>query len=202
MQDKMTTVRSFIAVEIPADVRFKIMEYISHLAAKVSSQGVKWVNEAQLHITLKFLGNVSLSVLEGLNVELSRHFARCKPFCVSVGGPGFFPDERSPRVLWMGIDDGARMLVSAADIVESVTARYGFQKEKRKFTPHITVARIKNPSAGRKIFHAVRKLKVPPIDAFAVNSIVIMKSELLPTGARYSKLHEIAFNTYKTSGGI
>lgn len=179
--------RIFIAVDISETARQRAAEYIDDLRLEFSGLRVGWERPEKLHITLKFLGDVEdekvAEVVESLNSSAGS--SRC--FEVELSGTGVFPSPSNPRILWLGLHDQDGKLSATANAVESGCALLGYKKEKREFSPHLTIARLREPHKAQQL--AVRHLsnKFEPV-SFEVSEIVIYESKLQPTGSIYSKL--------------
>lgn len=176
-------VRTFVAVEIP---RF---DDLDRLLAKLKSSGSKISvpRPEGIHVTLKFLGEVEEERLQevlGAVKKVSTEFA---PFDAKVVGTGAFPDERKPRVLWIGIEDGGA-LARLADAVDDSMSRIGFPREGRKFTPHVTVARVKSLSGIDMALGALQEFEHKEFGSIRVRDVRLKKSTLMPTGSIYEDL--------------
>lgn len=180
--------RTFIAVDISEEVRQQIDDFVR--VVKENALPVKWVPAANLHITVKFLGEVDEGT-KGPVMEKVRDISqRYQPFNARLCGIGCFPTARKPRVLWVGMDEGVDTITKlAADIDESF-CELGFQKEKR-FHAHLTIGRIKKPCSVEHIM--TRALSSA---AFCVDSLVVYKSTLTTAGPIYEPLER--FHLKKT----
>lgn len=173
--------RTFIAVEIP-DGQKKIV-YNSIQEFKRLNLPVKWVAYENLHITLKFLGEIDENKLSQILPVLSEISNRTKSFTMQLENFGCFPSIRNPRVLWIGVSQGSDESISLATELENSLVKYGFKKENKKFHPHLTIGRIKTFC---KVEHIInRTIKTDP---FNVNELILFKSTLLPAGAIYEKI--------------
>jgi 2'-5' RNA ligase len=177
--------RTFIAIEVPEKIRKEIDNVITD--EKKRGFPITWVKFANLHITLKFLGEIDESKKEKITPVLKRVVNDVTPFHVSLEGIGCFPTPKNPRVIWVGVKEGQENLCSIAQRVETALAQYGFKEEKR-FHPHLTIGRIKK-------FCRVDEMLSRQIssDLFAVNTIVLFKSTLKPDGPTYEALHTFPF---------
>ncbi len=184
-------VRSFVAVDIGVQARQEIMEFIKAFQRKGFREGIRWVKEDQLHITLKFLGNVSPALLEKMAERLKDECSGLPAFVVQLGGTGFFFSGRTPRVFWVDVKQGKNELKRLFSMVEAVAEEFGFPRETRAYNPHLTLARIKGGPSAKRLVEGVRNIDSPRFTLFEVNEVHIMRSELLPAGARYSKLHTL-----------
>ena len=170
--------RLFIAVEIPDDLKKKLG------SLRGGIPGARWVPPDQIHLTLAFLGEVEEAVAEQLKGELSR--IKIPPFGLCFAGTGCFPDRRRPRVLWVGLNPEPRLNALAAKVHAAVLS-CGIPQEERPFSPHITLARLKQPSIREveAFFDQHRKLKFPP---FPVQEFILYQSRLTSQGAEHIPL--------------
>ncbi len=175
--------RTFIAVELEPALRSPLVKLLKQVFP--ASPEVRWCTQDQLHITLKFLGEVSDPQFGSVCEAVTAVSAQVEPFSVRIKGLGCFPDPRRPRVLWCGVEDlsdGCRRWVELAD---PLLTKLGFQPENRVFTPHITLGRARSPAGGR-VFQSVLQSAPPPeTEAMRVREVVVFESRLLPSGAQY-----------------
>lgn len=186
----MSLLRAFIAVEIPPEIHQAIEKKTAPIRAALNKNLVRWVPTGNIHLTLKFLGDVSPTNLEMLaqmlNVEVSKH----QTFEMKFEGLGAFPNPRRPRVIWIGIQAPAG-LEALQHGIEAATATLGYPPEKRPFSPHLTVGRVKQKvsSAGmQKIRTALEETQIGTLGSAQVNAVHLFKSDLKPTGAVYTQL--------------
>ncbi|WP_136515201.1 RNA 2',3'-cyclic phosphodiesterase [Geomonas edaphica] len=169
--------RLFIAIELPDEIKETLSSFCCDLP------GMRWVPTDQIHLTLRFLGDVQAKETARLKEALAAiAFA---PFPLTVQGVGHFPPHGQPRVLWIGLEE-SRPLLELQQGIETAVAGVGIVPEERRFSPHITIARIKeNASAAVKLFEAKhRPLSFPP---FTVNDFVLFSSVLSPNGATHRR---------------
>ncbi len=174
--------RTFIAVEIPEKQRKIIWEFINE--QKKKNLLIKWVEFENLHITLKFLGEVDEKKLDEILPLLSTISSRTISFNLCLENLGCFPNIRNPRVLWVGVSQGGDDLIKLATELENVLYKIGFKKEEKKFHPHLTIGRIKTLCSVDDIINQPIKT-----DSFVVKEFILFKSTLLPTGPVYEKLN-------------
>jgi 2'-5' RNA ligase len=172
--------RTFIAVEIPADIRKQVTVLVDE--QKTKALPVKWVAFENLHITVKFLGEIDEDMKEKTAGVLQDVCQRHQRFSVGFSGIGCFPDPSRPRVVWIGIDTGADHLSALAHAVDEQLVSFGFKKEKR-FHPHLTIGRIKKPCRIDGILGT--EFTTQP---FLVQRLTLFKSTLTPQGAVYDSL--------------
>lgn len=182
------TIRSFIAIELPIEIKNQINSYIAELRAFAPK--LKWVKKEALHITLKFLGNQSPQKVENVIGTLLPLGNICKPFEISLKNIGAFPNQRKPRVIWLSIEAMPRELFFQSHTwIEDQLENIGFEREQRKFSPHLTLARTKFPADFSELWDFIKENPFPT-QAFKVNEIVLMRSILKPSGAEYSQIQK------------
>jgi 2'-5' RNA ligase len=182
-------VRLFVALEIPAAVRDNLAAQIKELrdlSTKVADKRPRWVRRENLHVTLKFIGEVSPVKLDGIRGALST--ARSDtPVNLQFHGLGFFPNEQHPRVLWAGLDASANLTSLAGDI-DSALESQGIARERRAFTPHLTLARIEPPGLHEKLRAAIQDNRTREFGSFQTREFHLIESKLKPSGAEYTTL--------------
>ena len=182
----MEEIRSFIAVEVPQHLRAKLEEVQREL--KRADADVRWVRPESIHLTLKFLGSISGEELEKLAGVIAPIIPLWAPFEVRLHGLGCFPSSRSPRIVWVGIEQGSAEASSLQKAVENQAAGVGFPPETRPFKPHLTLGRIRSSKGKDSLAQAVENRRDVAIGSFWVNEVYLFKSELKPSGAIYTKL--------------
>jgi len=176
--------RVFIAVDLPNEVRNALAEVQRELGP--SSNSARWVAPESIHITLKFIGEMPEKQLEEMDTAL-RGFT-WKPFTITVRGVGFFPGKRSPRVFWAGLE--APTMKDMAEELDTRMERLGFDKEKRAFRPHITLARARDNRIDSSLVTASEPYVEHDFGAFIADRVFLFQSILKPSGAVYEKLKE------------
>ena len=185
-------IRAFIAVNIPSTCIDILGSLISRL--KQSPAKVKWVRPESIHITLKFLGNISEDDIDKIDRVLAEQIAEEPAFEVTIRGTGGFPNLRRPRVLWSGIDDPDKRLKSLAKIVDRNLAKAGFPREKRAYSPHLTLGRVKTYKYIEDINKRMEAEKEFEGGVVEVSEVFLMRSQLKPSGAIYSALKSFPLN--------
>ena len=176
--------RLFIAIDLPdawRELLSKPQDAIGWLG-----RGVKWVDPRGTHLTLKFLGEVSPGLLDAVKEGTSdacRHFPS---FMMSMRGTGVFPDPKRPRVYWVGLQAPETLLALQEEIEREMEA-LGFEREQRKFNPHLTLARIKEPAGKQRMTEALLNYQIMS-EPMRVTQTVLMRSHLSEDGARYEPL--------------
>jgi len=184
----MAQIRTFICFELPEPILAQLRDYQE--ALKTYGPTVKWTRPGGIHLTLKFLGDVEeekIDEIAGVLKEVSKEF---EPIPIHVASSGVFPSYRKPRVFWVGVDEPSGTLERLQQRIEEELEKIGYEKESRRFHPHLTIGRLKRLTDLTRL---VSKLKTDQIDmgSFTANEIVIMKSVLKQTGAEYTPLRKI-----------
>jgi RNA 2',3'-cyclic 3'-phosphodiesterase len=185
------TARTFVAIELPDDLKNRLQALRTKFGE--GAEMLKWTGQAQLHVTLRFLGDVERSRLHLVVDAASYAASQTKQFSLQLGDLGAFPNERSPRVLWVGLleAEGKSRLSRLFSVLEEAIVHRGFPPEPRAFSPHLTMARARDrlSSADRsRIGRALQELRrstnlQASID---VRQITVMESSPSAAGARYS----------------
>jgi 2'-5' RNA ligase len=180
--------RTFIAIELPERIKKKIEELQAPL--KKTNAFVSWVKPENIHVTLKFLGEVPENKINEVFSATDKALEGAKKFTMSLKGMGAFPDFRRPRVIWIGAGSGEKELSYLANRIEEEMEKIGFPKEERKFSAHFTVGRVKSPKNIEKLMELVKASDFQT-DDIEVSEMVVMKSQLHPAGAIYTPLKKI-----------
>ncbi len=186
----MGVIRAFIAIDIPDAIQQKLNEITTRLQSLDQTKAVRWVAARNIHLTLKFLGEVSQTNLELLTEIIQAEAIKHRPFELEVGELGAFPSIRRPRVIWIGIH-APQELLTLQHGVEAETIRLGYAAEERPFSPHLTLARISHnasPEDVRCIGEILATQKVGILGKVNVTRVVLFRSDLRPGGAIYTPL--------------
>ena len=186
----MADIRTFIAIELSTDVLRQVGSLQERIKADMPPGLVRWVRPEGIHLTLKFLGDVQADRLETIAGALQAACAPHAPFTLTVGGMGVFPNSRRPRVVWVGVDEPTGTLSRLQRDVEQVIAPLGFPAERRPFSPHLTLGRVKRGRSAAELealgqYTTRARVRVAKM---AVDVVYLMRSELSPAGARYTEL--------------
>ena len=185
----MTKIRAFIALPTTEEVRKQLAAVQRRLADTQAE--VKWDAPEKFHITLKFLGNVEAAVANSLGKTLEDRVAAIPSFDIDYADVGAFPNVLHPNVLWIGAHADEN-IIRVSTLVEEVCCEIGFKKEERAFHPHITLGRVKG---GRNLPRLTGELKNTTFDPIRsrCSHILLVKSDLKPTGSVYTTLKSIPF---------
>jgi 2'-5' RNA ligase len=181
--------RTFIAIELSDEVRAGLRRELAHL--RQAQPAIHWVDAASLHVTLAFLGELDDERLAEATAAAEEAARAHRPVRIAVEGLGTFGKEWTPRVVWAGIGGQQNRLMALQAAVASALEARGFPREERPFSPHLTLARIKDrlddAVVGRLQSH-IRSQRRLALGAWEVGHIAVMKSELLRPAARYTCL--------------
>ncbi|MEM5786743.1 MAG: RNA 2',3'-cyclic phosphodiesterase [Syntrophobacteraceae bacterium] len=180
------SIRCFIAIALPEAVRRSLEELAFEL--KKADASVGWVRPEGIHLTLKFLGNISPALVEQIKPLLTGIASRTPVFKLIPAGCGAFPGTKQPRVIWAGLSGDKDSVARLQKEIESALAPLGFEPENRPFRPHLTLGRVK----GRQRLQVLQQILLSrqefTAEPFDVTELVLYKSELRPDGARYTPL--------------
>jgi 2'-5' RNA ligase len=186
----MGLLRAFIAIEIPPNIQVAIEKQTARLRQALGSETVRWIPAQNMHLTLKFLGDIAGSHVDFLKQLLTREATLHSQFDLQIGGLGSYPTSRRPRILWVGLHIPAE-LVALQKSIETGTTRLGYEQEERDFAPHLTIGRVRqntSPAELPKIRAAMDNIQLGNIGTARVDSVHLFKSELQPNGSVYTKL--------------
>lgn len=185
----MDKIRAFIAIDLPPHVLGEIKTVTDDLKGK--TKGLKWVRQEGIHLTLKFLGDITPDQADLIGKSLDEATAEFGSLELALDRPGAFPSVKRPRVIWVGLDGELEKLKRLQKSVEEACFSSGFDKDERPYSPHLTVARIKRSNRRWKveaITDIIEKLGAIQASPFRVDALHLIQSELKPDGAVYTKL--------------
>ena len=182
-------IRAFVAVELPGEIHDRLAAVMRELARHRAA--VRWVRDDNLHLTIKFLGNVSAEALDALRADLTTALRDTPPLAATVRGLGVFPDPRRPRVVWAGID--CAPLATVATAVDAAAARVGVARETRPCSAHVTLGRVGSPARWAPLGHEIAARAAECLGAWTLDALIGFRSDLRPGGALYTKLWSIPF---------
>lgn len=179
--------RSFIAIELPESIHKALAVVQSEY--KETGADIRLVKPDNIHLTLKFLGDIPEAEVEKVEEVLKTVCGRYEPFEIGVCRTGIFPPKGSPRVLWAGLRNNNHLTDLQRDIEDGL-ADIGFKKENRRFIPHLTIGRFRSSRRKEAVDEIIRSHENDGFGEMTARSVCLMKSELRPEGARYSKISE------------
>lgn len=192
-------IRAFIAIELPAELRARlgeIEEQVQKHAGGAAHHAVRWVTAGNMHLTLKFLGEVSAGNVESLTRMLRAVTSQHPCFSFTVGGLGAFPNLHRPRVVWVGTQ-APPDLASLQRAIEAETRKLGYPAEERPFSPHLTLGRVTQnarPEEVVQVARALGEIQVGEIGQVRVESVELFRSDLHPGGSIYTRLQHFTLN--------
>lgn len=186
------TIRAFLAIDPPEEILREIGRIQERLQRMIRGE-VRWVRPEAIHLTLKFFGDIPESAVASIAAVVEEAAAAEAPLTLSIGGAGVFPDQRRPRVLWLGMDGDVPRLLHFQQEIEGGLGKVGFPAEERPFRPHLTLARIKSPRGLTGLERALEKGEGYAAGEFTAAGIGLIRSELTPRGAVYAKLKWFPF---------
>ena len=182
-------IRSFFAIKIPEEYKEELLRIMD--ALRQTGADVKLTRPENVHLTLKFLGDIQESMAPKLAGAVRDMTAGQKPFCLRTQGMGVFPGTSRPRVIWLGLADDADGLNTLYKSVQNAAESLGFSKDDRAFKPHLTLGRVRSAKGKEALLTELKKLDPKPLE-FKASEIILFQSVLKPSGAVYTPLERIA----------
>ena len=177
--------RLFVAVPFPSEVKNELGKLIDDWRREKDK--ITWVKKENLHLTLKFLGETPVEMLEALKANLSSHLNGLTSFTLALSGAGAFPNLNFARVLWVDVSEGKEKMVELAQKVEKATVPLGFPSDERDFAAHLTIGRVKEARLSERLLAKVRACTFE-VKGIIVSEVVLYQSELAPGGSIYTPL--------------
>jgi len=184
--------RAFVAVFPPPEVRREALAWAGHLP---SGDRVRWTRPENIHLTLKFLGDVRVEALDGMRAALGKVCAEHAPFDAALAELGAFPSARRAKILWLGVGAGSDRLRSLAADVDDALAPLGFEREKRPYVPHLTIGRVRGHPLNLDLPSGVEG------SGFRVGRVELTESTLAAEGATYRTVGDFALWGKPENGG-
>ncbi len=178
-------IRLFIAFELPEAVKDVLTETAIRLSKNVPDGAVRWVNRAQMHLTLRFLGETAVAHLPALQEQLTQLTAHYPAFRLRLNGVGAFPNRQRPRVVWAGLAGEVAALQALQAELEERVVKLGWSREQRPFTPHVTLGRVKDAGRVQALDWSVGLAELGVL----VTAVKLVQSELRPSGPVYTVRH-------------
>jgi RNA 2',3'-cyclic 3'-phosphodiesterase len=181
--------RLFIAIELPGEIKKQMAEAQRRL--KGAGVDASWTRSGGVHLTLKFLGEIPEPKVPEIISSLTGAASGSGKFRLEVAGVGAFPNPRNARVVWIGVSGDIEKLTGLQAAIEDAMVRLGMEREERKFTPHLTLGRIRYIRSKESWLGALEELRDIRLPGFDVTSVSLMKSELRPSGAEYAEMGRV-----------
>lgn len=176
-------IRSFVCIEVPPSIKARIDERQQALRRK--DVPVSWVKPPNIHLTIKFLGDVAAAAIAGVSQAVERACQSVSPFDITVDGTGVFPSAKNPRVLWVGLAPLPDELRKLHSNIEAELERQGFAREAKRFAPHLTIGRVRDSFKARQTVEEMLAAGFAS-ETFRVTEVIVMRSELHPSGSIYT----------------
>jgi 2'-5' RNA ligase len=176
--------RAFIAIDLPESIRAALRH--KQASFRSVSPDARWTQPAGIHLTLKFLGEISDAKVKEVSQSL-KNLGPFEAFAIGLKGFGFFPDVRRPRVFWVGVEAPAS-LSRLAERIEEAMRKIGFAREERAFRPHLTLARFRVPQPQPALQALITPQGEQELGNFEVSEFFLFESKLSPQGAEYRKV--------------
>jgi 2'-5' RNA ligase len=186
----MSVIRAFIAIDLSLDIQHRLDDVLQNYKSQLANIPIRWVAATNIHLTLKFLGDVSLLNLNILTDMIQAEISAHHQFDISVGGSGAFPNIRQPRVIWVGVE-APPALNAIQNGIETTTTRLGYTREERAFSPHLTLGRVSRNATSQDVKAISKVLEVTRVGflgATCVEKVHLYRSDLQPTGAVYTQI--------------
>lgn len=186
--------RLFIAIDLPSSVQVALEGVQNDLAAQVPRRTVRWTNLNSIHLTLKFLGDTPQQRVDALSAALRQAAANVKAFTLNAGQPGVFPNPKRARIVWVSVGGERAALDALYEAVEQHVTALGFEPEGRAFNPHLTIGRVARQARNderAQVGEIVSAYAGDELASWTVSSVNLIRSQLKPGGAVYTRLSEI-----------
>ena len=195
----MEQIRAFIAVELPPAVREAVEGVVRELRSGIGD-GVRWVRPEGVHLTLKFLGDIDAGSVPAVSRAMAQCAASAAPFDLFLEGVGVFPNARRPRVIWIGLGGALEPLLALQHSIDRELEGLGFARERRPFTPHLTLGRVRDgisAQQSRGVSEAIAEVAIERRVEVPVREVLLIQSDLRPSGAVYTRLYAANFGSGK-----
>ncbi len=190
----MENIRSFIAIELPPEAK-SVLARVQDKLKSGNGASVKWVDPAIMHLTLKFLGNINSELIAKITAAMEQACRGVHPFAIELKGLGVFPNERRVRVVWVGLTGEVEMLAQLQKNFDIALAPLGFPAEARPFTPHLTLARVREeagPEERQSLGQLVAATALEAGGRVKVQAVNLMRSQLTREGPIYTRISSVA----------
>ncbi|MBN1870704.1 MAG: RNA 2',3'-cyclic phosphodiesterase [Candidatus Omnitrophica bacterium] len=182
------TIRTFIAIPLNTEIQQAISRVQERL--KKHDCSIKWVKPENIHLTLKFLGDVELEKIDTIKQKLESLFKGIGPVKLEMTQLDAFPSINHPKILWIGLKDDEQKISRQVSVLEDELGKLGFKKEERPFSPHVTIGRIRSPRNIQALSEAMSEYSFPAGLKQVIDCIILYKSTLTSQGPIYESLHE------------
>ena len=181
-------IRTFIAIELPVKVKQVALQIQNQLGESI--EGIRWIKHENIHLTVKFLGNVEENRINDISAAVLNAVKGISVMNLKTGHLGIFPNEKRPRILWLGVEGDVREFIQMSKNCESELAKLGYEKNARENRPHITVGRIRSSKKQKGLVNILKDIPIESID-FRADALNLMRSELNPNEVVYTILQSV-----------
>jgi 2'-5' RNA ligase len=188
--------RLFVGITAPRNWKAAITQFRKAIQPKFSESFGKWTAESNLHLTLRFFGSVEESEVNAISNALEKVASETKPFTVSSGPLGCFPNSSRPRVVWLGLKGATESLIDLESRLRAATAKFGRPAEDRDFHPHLTLVRVNEPRRSDLdlVAELIRKSPAIEVAPWRFTQFDLIRSDLKPNGPVYTTVEKYAFS--------
>ena len=170
-------------------MRARLQSHIAQSREAVPKVAASWTRVENIHLTLKFFGNVAIERIPKISAAVERAIKKSLPFTIGVGKTGVFPNPRRAQVLWIGVNDPAGKLSELQGQLENECAKEGFERENRAYRPHLTIARLRKPEGARLLADAHLNMDFEPVE-ITLSELIVFRSELSSKGSKYTAISQ------------
>lgn len=193
-----TRIRAFVAIPLDSELKGAVQKLQNDLQIRLRSPNVRWTKPDQLHLTLKFLGDVPSDEIPAISEGLLKSCCRTSPLRLSIGGVGCFPSPTRPRIIWLGIAGDLAPLEALQKAIDDQTKSHGPHVEEREFHPHLTIGRIKTAEGGaRRVGEMVSEIRIEALGHWNAREVELIQSTLSSAGSSYQILAKFALSSSK-----
>ena len=183
--------RVFIAVDINDEMRRELTRIQNVLSGKLVN--AKWVKPQNLHITIKFLGEIEPEAVGDITLSLEKPIKETPSFYIELGELGVFPNMKRPAVFWAGLKKGREEMSRLNELIQNSLYQIGYEKDSKPFSPHITLARFRKPVPSNQIVKAIESVSPIKKAGHTINGVSIYESTLKPKGPEYKHVKYTTF---------
>ena len=188
--------RTFIAVDLPKETLEKIQEIIDYFKLQTPNRALKWVSTKNLHLTIKFIGEISPDILSQVKNMITSTLATQTAFNIGIEGLGMYPNPHKPRVVWLGISNTGP-LIAIHNKLDAALKAVDIEPERRDYSPHLTIARVRRKTdidIVKAIGDTLSQFKVDSLGTIRIDEVRLYQSKLTPEGPIYTPLLSVRLN--------
>ena len=188
----LEVIRAFVAISVPTSLLREVGRVQRQLLEEIGGNTIRWTRPEQMHLTLRFLGNVERSRLEEIQNALTAALVTVPPFRLTLEGIGCFPSSRKPNVIWVGLAGDLDVLQRVQQSIGEEIAPFASHCEERRFHPHLTLGRVKTRNARNlRVAGALEKMQIKGLGNWTVDAVELIQSKLSPQGSQYTRLSSV-----------